>query len=146
MSLTDDTLLLLEGVGIPRYSARGMTQTLAPIDELANVRRTINGTAIDLSADQFQKFKSSLSASDQAPPAIIGGKWPGAEVVVHCVAELVRDEYEDASRPVVSGSERDNGDGFIFYRPILTMIVLSFSVSKDEWGAVIGWQMDLIEK
>ena len=29
--MSDDTLLVLSGIGIPDYSARGLTQTLQPI-------------------------------------------------------------------------------------------------------------------
>jgi len=38
---------------VPPYSARGLTQTLTPIAAAANMRRTINGELLDLSAGQF---------------------------------------------------------------------------------------------
>jgi len=49
-----------------------------------------------------------------------------------------------AKRAVVSGSERDE-DGFTFYRPQLTMMVMTYNTSTDEWGAVIQWEIELEE-
>jgi hypothetical protein len=47
-------------------------------------------------------------------------------------------------RTAVAGSARVEGD-FSFYRPVLTMRVVGFSVSRDEYGAVVSWQMQLEE-
>ena len=35
--------------------------------------------------------------------------------------------------------------GFIFYRPRLSMRVVSFEVERDEWGAAVAWSMALEE-
>lgn len=144
MAATDSTLLELAGIGIPPYSARGLTQTLEPIDAAGNVVRAIDGSLLDLSYAPFQKYKSSISCTDQTPPAC-DGLWPGKVVTVSCAAEL---SYPDGGagplRPAVPGSERLEA-GFQFYRPVLTMRVMSFSVSTDEWGAAISWTMELEE-
>jgi hypothetical protein len=66
-------------------------------------------------------------------------------VTVDCVAEL---SYKTAvgspDRPVVTDSSRTDGD-WTFYRPQLTMRVTSYSTQTDEYGAAVGWQLDLEE-
>ena len=131
--MSDDTLLMLSGIGIPDYSARGLTQTLEPIEAALSQRRTVNGSLKDLSFAQFRKYKSSISCRDQEPPAI-DGVWPGHVVTVECVAELSYPTGGSPARPVVSGSTRTQG-GFVFYRPQLQMRVTGFSANRDEYGA-----------
>jgi hypothetical protein len=141
--MSDDTLLVLSGIGVPDYSARGLTQTLEPIEASASLRRTINGALMDLSYPQFRKYKSTISCQDQEPPAV-DGVWPGHVVSVDCVAELSYPLSGTPGRSVVTGSARTQGD-FVFYRPQLQMRVTGFSVSRDEYGAAVQWQMDLEE-
>jgi hypothetical protein len=141
--MTETTVLKLLGMGVTPYSARGLTQTLAPIDEQPYMRRTINGSLRDLSDDRFKKYKSTITGTDQQPPAV-DGSWTGKIVVVDCITELAFPEYGGAQRPVVEGSEREE-DGFVFYRPRLTMMITAFSISRDEYQARVGWQMDLAE-
>ncbi len=141
--MSDDTLLVLTGIGVPDYSARGLTQTLEPIEASTSLRRTVNGSLVDLSFAQFRKYKSTIACHDQEPPAI-NNVWPGHVVTVDCVAELSYPAGGSPARPVVSGSARTDG-AFTFYRPQLQMLVTGFSVSRDEYGASVQWQMDLEE-
>lgn len=140
----DYTLLVLSEIGVPLYSARGLTQTLTPIDAAKNQRRSINGELIDLSYDQFQKYSSKISCSDQRAPAI-DGVWPGMEVTVACVCELAYPGSGGSpQREAVSGSSYSE-HGFTFYRPILSMRVSEVEIQHDEYGAVVGWSMGLEE-
>src|SRR5262249_4440131 len=123
--MSDDTLLVLTGIGIPDYSARGLTQTLEPIEASASLRRTVNGALKDLSLAQFAKYKSTILCQDKERPAI-DGVWPGHVVTVDCVAELSYPIAQSPSRPLVSGSARTEG-AFTFYRPQLQMLVTGFS-------------------
>ena len=138
------TLLTFTGLDIPPYSARGLTQTLEPLDVSSNLRRTINGALIDLTYDQFRKYRSQILGTDQQPPAI-DGVWQGLSVVVHCLCEL---SYltvgGTAQRTEVSGSSRIEG-AFTFYRPELIMRITGFNVSTDEYGAAVSWSMNLEE-
>lgn len=147
--MSDETLLVLSGMGIAPFSCRGAQQTLEPIDAAANLRRTINGSLVDLSVSEFRKYKTSISCSDQLPPAL-EGVFPGTVLIVDCIAEL---SYQDLSPPsspapplreVVSGSDHTE-DGFVFYRPRLTTRVVSLSYTTDEYGAKVDWQLDLEE-
>lgn len=142
--MAGETLLELTGIGIPPYSARGLSQTLEPIEAAGSQRRTVNGLLVDLSRPEFRKFRSTISCADQDPPAL-NGIWAGTVVTVKCVVELAYPTIGgSAARPVVSGSSRTSGS-FTFYRPQLTMQVVGFNIEKDEYGAVTSWTLELEE-
>ena len=139
-----NTLLVISGPGIPLYAARGLTQTLDPIDASAVTARTVNGTLIDLSPHQMRKYTSTISCTDVDAPAL-DDIWPGMALTVDCVAEL---GYLTASgtpaRTVVPGSSRVVG-GYTYYRPRLEMLVTKYTASTDEYGAAISWSLELAE-
>ena len=138
------SVLSLSGFGVPPYSARGASQTLEPIGQAQQLRRTINASLIDVSRPEFRKYGSTISCSDQQPPAV-DGVWPGQIVTVDCIAELsYKTSGGSPARTVVSGSSRTEGD-FTFYRPRLTMRILNLSQETDEFGAVVSWSMQLEE-
>lgn len=139
-----ETLLTITGFGLTPYSARGIQQTLEPIAQSSNLRRTVNGALVDVSAPEFRKYRSVISCEDMNVPAI-DGVWPGQQVTVDCVAELsYLTSGGTAQRTAVAGSSRTAGS-FTFYRPRLTMRIVTFNQSIDETGAVIGWQLELEE-
>ncbi len=141
------TLLALSGVGVPTYSARGVTQTLEPIAAAGQQRRTINGTLVNMGDELFWKYRSTISCTDQRPPAC-DGVWQGQVVTVDCVSELAYNSSVSGATPqrsAVSGSTYVEGD-FTFYRPQLTMQVTGFSISTDEWARIISWTMELEEQ
>jgi hypothetical protein len=132
--MANETLLVLSGPGVQPYSARGLKQTLTPIGAAANNRRTINGDLLDLSQQQFRKYASTISCSDQLAPAL-DGVWPGLVLTVDCVAELA---YKTV------GSSRTDG-AYTFYRPRLTMRVMNYNMDEDEYGRVLAWSLELEE-
>ena len=139
------TVLRMVGIGVPPYSARGLNQSLAPIDQATQLRRTVNGALRDISFAGFRKYKSTISGTDQRPPNF-DGKWPGLQVTVDCIAQLsyTPDEGETAQRPIVPGSAVVDGAHNV-YRPRLVMRIVSLSVDEDEYGAQISWALDLEE-
>lgn len=138
------TVLEISGIGLPTASVRGATQTLEPIDASSQARRTINGSLVDLSDSIFRKYKSTISCTDQLPPAF-NGVWPGTSLTVKCISELCYlTSGGSAAKSVVSGSSRTDGS-YTFYRPQLTMMLLSFTYETDEFGAAVNWTMDLEE-
>lgn len=145
MVADEDTLLTLEGLGIPSFSARGLEQTLDPIDSAGEFDRDVNGNLVDLSPPQFKKYRSTVSCQDTEGPALDGVPI-GAVVTVHCVAELpYLTEDGTPSREAVEDSEREVG-AWTYYRPILTMVVVGFSISRNEWSRTVSWQLDLEEQ
>ncbi len=147
MATPPDTLLVISGDNgdiIAAYSARGLTQSIDPIDAASVVARTVNGALIDLSPSRFRKYKSTVSCTDVETPAL-DGVWPGMVVTVDCVAEL---GYLTSSgtpqRQIVEGSERASSN-WTYYRPRLDMRVTQYTVSRDEYGHMIEWSLSLEE-
>ena len=142
--MTDTTILVLQGMGIPPWSARGLTETLRPVAASAQLARDINGTMRDWGDTAFRKYALTISGSDLDPPAA-DMVWPGTELTVDCITELAYESMTGSpGRTAVSGSERE-ADGFTFYRPQLSMMVTGWSIQTDEYGAEIGWTLELEE-
>lgn len=139
----DQTALVLSVMGVPLYSARGLSQTLEPIDASKNMRRSINGVLTDVAHSMFRKYKSKITCTDIRAPAV-DGIWPGMTIVVDCVAFLSFPSGGAAQRPVIVGSPFTEGS-FTFYRPRLTMMVVSNTAQTDEWAATVPWELDLEE-
>lgn len=148
--LTLLTLTPLNGaVGgqVTPYSVRGATQTLDLIMDNpmgSQIHRTINGGLMDLTYDQFRKYKSTISCNDQQVPAFDGAK-QGQVMQVDCCAELSYLTIGGTpARDVVTGSSRVEGD-YTFYRPQLDMMIVSFRYSFQEWEAQYQWSLELEE-
>lgn len=140
-----DTLLVISGMGGFQYQARGLTQTLAPIGMAAQTDRTINGALKDISNPAFRKYSSKITCTDvDAPP--LDNLWPGMTVTVECAASLVYEVGNPGSpnRPEVSGSSYTQGN-YTFYRPVLTMLIMPFSESFEEWKGDVIWELSLEE-
>lgn len=145
MSLpAENTLLVLYDMGQPLYAARGLIQTVSPIAAAKNTSRSINGVAMDLSYDQFKLYASEITCTDFETPSL-DGVWPGQVIGVDCVFELSYvTSTEGPSRPVVTGSERTDGD-ITFYRPHLEMMVVEFESGFSEYEAEYSWKLSLEE-
>jgi hypothetical protein len=148
MGLQDSgSLLILSPMGLPWYSARDITQTLNPIQAIQNnrqnLRRTIGGVLVNITPTEFLKYGSKISSSDQQPPSV-DGVWPGTLVTVTCITQLAYPVGGSPQRPVFSGSTVTS-NGFVFYRPILNMMITGWSQSFAEWKAGVHWELDLEE-
>ena len=138
------TLLVLSGIAMVDWAARGLTEDLSPIGEADGLARSLNGTLLDLSDGTRCKLKASWRCSDIKAPAL-NGIWPGLAVTVDCITEF---SYLTAGgtpfHSVVPGSSRTDGD-FTFYRPRLAMRITAYSKSADEWNATTGWSLQAEE-
>lgn len=140
-----DTLLEILSFGNMLYQARGLTQSLQVIPGATHTERTINGTLIDVSAPQFRKYVTRITASDiDAPP--LDNVWPGMQITIYCAASLCYPTGNPGSpaRAEVSGSSWVQG-GFTFYRPVLVCLVKSVEEHFEEWKAVNGWTLEAEE-
>jgi hypothetical protein len=134
VALSDSTLLGLEKIGggfsLPEYAARGITMTMQPISEAAQLVRDVNGNMIDAmdGFEQFRKYECEISCDDMDSPAFAADStaddpvWPGDKFTVTCLPHL------GAEEPIV-----------------LTMMCMTWNVSRDEWGAATSWSMKLAQ-
>lgn len=141
----ETTFLTISGVGVPPYSARGLTQTLEIIQGFAFLARDWNGNLIDFSNPNFRKYRTVITGKDQQPPAI-DGIWPGLLVDIECNLEV---SYKTGmvgapGRAVVPGSSRVEGE-FTFYRPKLTCRIVGFDQDVDDWAASVSWSLEAEE-
>ncbi|MER9937408.1 hypothetical protein [Mesorhizobium sp. M0088] len=146
--MIETTLLRLDPIAVPPYSARNITQTLEPIDGAAQLARTVNGTLIDLADGTYRKYRSNISCTDQQSPAL-SGIWPGMVLTVDCVVELsyltaTGSPERDIASTTDDSATRTEGL-FTFYRPRLTMMVVTPRQSLVEWDADVAWSLDLEE-
>lgn len=144
VTAANPTLLRLDPIKVPPYSARGITQSLEPVRQASQVRRTTNGALRDISHEQFRQYVSTITCNDMKAPAL-AGVWPGRVLVVDCIVEhAYRTIGGVPDRGAVPGSENVIGE-FTYYRPRLTMMVISYEQNEDEWGAKVGWTLNLEE-
>ncbi|WP_027037875.1 hypothetical protein [Mesorhizobium ciceri] len=141
------TYLRLDPIGVPPYSARGITEDFS-LDGSSQLARTINNEAIDLGDDEESKFKLTITCTDQNMPALDGVR-RGMVLTVDCATEFSYPTSGGSpSRSVASTTDdpatRTEG-AFTFYRPRLTMLVADYRLSFDEWGADCNWSLDLVE-
>ncbi|KQU77698.1 hypothetical protein ASD12_18025 [Mesorhizobium sp. Root102] len=141
------TLLRLDPIGVPPYSARGITEDFT-LDGDAQLARTVNNVLIDLSAGEEEKFRLTITCTDQQMPALDGVR-RGMDLTVDCATEFVyMTTGGSPSRPAASTTDdpatRSEG-AFTLYRPRLTMMVAGYRLGFDEWGAACNWSLDLIE-
>lgn len=142
------SVLVITGLDASPYALRGATQTLTPIDQSVQLRRTINGDLVDLSDPIFRKYRSTITGTDVLPPGF-DDIWPGMEVTVDCISELsYKTSSGSAAKPIaqVDGEDatRTVGD-YTFYRPSLTMRVVAFTQDTDEYAATVSWSLELEE-
>jgi hypothetical protein len=167
-----DSDLKIEIVGeqdvIPTMSARECTQTLTPQSQ-GYFRRTVSGELKCINAGDL-KYRSTIHCQDKIPPALSKLK-AGSVVRVHCIQYLTESVAKDSvshqleregfdinlfdfqgkrwtSKPLqnrsVSITQGFQG-GFIMYKPILTMMVKSFSFETNEWNLSVSWTLELEE-
>ena len=81
--------------------------------------------------------EARLWRPDQQPPAV-DGLWPGQVLTIGCISELsYRTSGGAPARNVVAGSSRTEGS-YTFYRPSLTMRVVSFNTCVERTAAFLS--------
>ncbi len=129
MAFEPPSLLSFSGsdFDVSEYALRGLTATLAPIAQSAQIERDINGNALDLSNPVFRKFRVQISCTDQESPGFAEvssaseGLWPGSLVTVTLPPQL----------------------GAVEAITIDAVVVEPWQESLDEWAADNSWQLVL---
>ena len=116
------TLLSIDGIDFSQYAVRGITMTLAPIEQAANVARDCRGALADISLEQFRQYKVAITCTDHEAPELTD-IWPGKDVTISCIPGL--------------GAANTTGD-------VLTILakVTAWNTSRDEWAAEVAWQLE----
>ncbi|TPI13875.1 hypothetical protein [Mesorhizobium sp. B4-1-1] len=148
ISADNPTLLRLDPIAVPPYSARGLSEEFT-LDGDAQLARTVNNTMIDLGDGTQEKYALTITCTDQNMPALDGVR-RGMVLTVDCATEFSYLTTGGApSREVASSTDdpaiRTEG-AFTLYRPRLTMMVVGYRLSFDEWGAACNWSLDLVER
>ena len=115
------TLLAIDSVDFSQYAVRGITMTLEPIEQAANVARDCRGQLADISLAQFRQYKISIECTDHEAPELVG-IWPGQDVTITCIPGMGEDITGDP----------------------LTILakVTSWNTSRDEWAAEVAWSLE----
>jgi hypothetical protein len=116
------TLLAIDDIDFSQYAVRGITMTLEPIDQAANVARDCRGALADISVAQFRQYKVTISCTDHEVPELTD-VWPGQDITITCIPGL--------------GAANTSGD-------VLTILakVTAWNTSRDEWAAEVAWQLE----
>jgi hypothetical protein len=122
----NSTLLSIDSLDFSDYATRGITCALRP-EQNGTIERDWNGNAVVLTIANFRKYQVTVSCTDQEGPPF-ADVWRGdGPYTVRLISDLV--------------------GGTLSTDNVLTlsMYVQDWSVSRDEWGAETGWQLDLVE-
>jgi hypothetical protein len=117
------TLLAIDDIDFSQYAVRGITMTLEPIEQAANVARDCRGFLADISLAQFRQYRVSIECTDHEAPEL-AGVWPGQDITITCI-------------PGLGGGSGVDGE-------VLTILakVTSWNTSREEWAAEIAWQLE----
>ena len=120
------TLLAIDDIDFSQYAVRGITMTLEPIDQAANVARDCRGALADISVAQFRQYKVTISCTDHEVPELTD-VWPGQDITITCIPGL--------------GAANTSGD-------VLTILakVTAWNTSRDEWAAEVAWQLEVEQR
>lgn len=122
----NSTLLTINGLDFSDYATRGITCEVRP-EQNGDLDRDWNGNLVDLTIENFRKRRVSITCTDQEGPPLFD-VWKGSgPYTVTLIPDLVGDT-----------PSTDNTITILAY-------VDDWNVSRDEWGAETGWQLDLRE-
>jgi hypothetical protein len=116
------TLLAIDDIDFSQYAVRGITMTLAPIDQAASLARDCRGDLADISLAQFRQYKVTITCTDHEVPELTD-VWPGQDITITCIPGL--------------GAANTTGDVLIILAK-----VTAWNTSRDEWAAEVAWQLE----
>lgn len=166
-----DTNLIFDISGFPPESARNCVQELSPIPN-GEFRKSLNGDLMFLATSERRRYRSVITCRDVNTP-IIDKLWIGSQLHIGCIQNLWQSFKPGETkitliRPAVAGSinavnnfgepipfklidnelhlyAQNDSEVFVCFRPWLTMRVISFKMTTDEWNISGGWTLELEE-
>lgn len=162
--------LIIEGIVFPRFSSRGVRQTLTNI-KTSELKRTINGELLYLGQASHHKFKCLIQCQDLKSIGL-NDLWVGSMVNVSCIVPLIQ-RFEGVGPFALMRKARGESirvdDTFghkfdcefdgdktisingplgpyeITYLPILQMRITAINTGVHEWDAQEQWSLELEE-
>jgi hypothetical protein len=137
MALSDSTLLGLTRTGggftLGEFAATGISMQMAPIEAAADLRRDVNANLVNVKdgVTAFRKYQFQISCEDMEAPGFSAASegrtalWPGDEVTLICIPELGATEQQTFAALVMSPG---------------------WQVTRDEWGAITSWSLELEQR
>jgi len=116
------TLLAIDAIDFSDYAVRGITMTLAPIDQAKNLARDCRGVLADISVAQFRQYKVSITCTDHEAP-VLTDIWPGQDITIDCIPGL--------------GASNATGDVLHILAKVMT-----WNTSRPEWDAEVARQLE----
>jgi hypothetical protein len=116
------TLLAIDDIDFSQYAVRGITMTLEPIEQAANVARDCRGALADISVAQFRQHKVTISCTDHEVPELTD-VWPGQDITITCIPGL--------------GAANSSDDVLVILAK-----VTAWNTSRDEWAAEVAWSLE----
>ncbi len=116
------TLLSIDDIDFSQWAVRGITMTLEPIEQAANVVRDCRGILADISLAQFRQYKVSISCTDHEAPQLTS-IWPGQDVTIVCIPGLGVPDSTDGQLTILAK-------------------VTAWNTSRDEWAAEVAWSLE----
>lgn len=169
--MSSGTMLVLRDLPWPPFSGRDVNQVLKILD-FGELRRSVNGDLRHLGAG-IEKFSMEIKGGDVNLPCF-DGVFKGQVTEVESLTELValvpagdvlvtlgRDAVDGAVRILTAdGDEVSLGgiigrdvsiavqavDVFVFYRPLLVMLVKDWNVERCDVSGACSWVLELVEK
>lgn len=137
------------GLALPPYSARGVKCNFEQVEGNDPVQ-ACSGVMIDMSHEQFDKLKVTLTCTDVRTP-LMNKAWKGQVVTIDCPSErgfaTATGQQDRPAVPDAYGAGLDTRvDGAnTFYRPRLTCMITEVTHGFDEYPANYSWQIVAIE-
>jgi len=130
-------------------SCMNVTTEYAPIAESANIVRTWNGTAVNLTAPQFRLYRVTLSCDEDLVPPALAHLWPGERFSLVPAEEWSEPTTKPQQRAAHTGTTRIVDAHFVagtsgrrLYRPVLDLVVTEpWRVSVNERTKLHSWQL-----
>lgn len=115
------TLLRIDSISFVDWAVRGITVTLEPIEQAISLARDCRGELVDISLAQFQKYRFSITCTDQDAP-VLTDVWPGKVINIDLIPNM---GVVNSTEGVVS----------------LHAMVTRWNVSGEEYEAAVAWQL-----
>lgn len=145
-------LVLSTPMGVPLYSARGLSQTWTLVEEAkTKPRYTVNGELRYTGNPAIKRYESVITCKDQDAPAF-GGIFTDTIVIVDCANEMACPTALfgalttgwPSSRNIIESSIRTSGS-HTYYRIRAEMMVVDWNTGFDEYPHDYQWQLTLRE-